>query len=53
MSKKQKNKKVNHLTLKECEDIISRSGGQLHCQYIMQVVERQRGLLAKKTFDSK
>jgi hypothetical protein len=51
MSDKKKNKKVNHLSLKECESIIEKMGGQIHCQYMQQVLERQRTLLVKKTFE--
>ena len=45
-----KNKKVNRLTLKECDDIIERLGGQLQCQYVQQVLLHQQALLVKKTF---
>lgn len=51
MAKKKKNKKVNKLTLKECEDIIVKLGGQVQCQYVQKVLERQKELLAKKQFD--
>jgi hypothetical protein len=51
MSDKKKNKKVNQLSLKECESIIEKLGGQIHCQYMQQVLERQRALLVKKTFE--
>jgi hypothetical protein len=46
-----KNKKVNRLTLKECDDIIHKLGGQLQCQYVQQVLFRQQTLLVKKTFN--
>ena len=49
--KKKNNKKVNHLSLKECENIIAKLGGQLQCQYVQKVLERQKELLAKKQFD--
>ena len=52
MAKKdKKNKKINRLTLKECEDIITRLGGQVQCQYVQKVLERQKELLVKKQFD--
>jgi len=51
MGEKKKNKKVNQLSLKECEDIITRMGGQVQCQYIQKVLEQQQILLAKKSFD--
>jgi hypothetical protein len=50
MSEK-KNKKVNQLTLKECNTIIEKMGGQLQCQYAQQVLLRQQALLVKKTFN--
>jgi len=49
--KKKKCRKVNQLTLKECEDIIAKLGGQLQCQYVQQVLERQKQLVVKKQFD--
>ena len=51
MAKKKNNKKVNQLSLKECEDIIAKLGGQLQCQYVNCVLERQKELIAKKEFD--
>ena len=51
MGDKKKNKKVNRLSLKECEDIISKLGGQLQCQYVQKVLDRQKELLVKKQFD--
>ena len=51
MSAKKNNKKVNQLTLKECEVIIQKTGGQVHCQYVQQVLQRQQELLVKKTFE--
>jgi hypothetical protein len=50
MSAKKNNKKVNKLTLKECEQIIQKTGGQVHCQYVQQVLQRQQELIVKKTF---
>lgn len=50
MSEKKK-KKVNQLSLKECDDIIAKLGGQLQCQYVQQVLERQKELIVKKQFD--
>lgn len=49
--KKKHNKKVNRLSLKECEEIIAKLGGQLQCQYVQQVLFRQQELLVKKQFD--
>ena len=51
MVKKKNNKKVNQLSLKECEDIIAKLGGQVQCQYVQQVLERQKQLIVKKEFD--
>lgn len=53
MADKKKNKKINRLTLAECESIISKLGGQLQCQYVQKVLERQQELLVKKQFDKK
>jgi hypothetical protein len=53
MAEKKKSKKVNKLSLRECEDIIAKLGGQLQCQYVQKVLERQKELLVKKTFDNK
>jgi len=50
MAEKKKKKKVNHLTLKECEDIIAKLGGQAQCQYVQQVLEQQKQLLVRKQF---
>lgn len=47
---KKKNKKVNQLSLKECENIIAKLGGQLQCQYVQNVLERQKELIVKKQF---
>ena len=52
MAKKTRGKKVNKLSLKECEDIIAKSGGQLQCQYVRDVLSRQQQLMVKKTFDN-
>lgn len=49
--KKKKIKKVNQLSLKECEEIINRLGGQIQCEYAQQVLERQKQLIVKKEFD--
>lgn len=51
MSEKSKKKKINHLSLKDCEDIINRLGGQQQCQYVLQVMDRLKTLQAKKQFD--
>lgn len=50
MAKKKNNKKVNQLSLKECEDIIAKLGGQLQCQYVQKVLERQNELVVKQQF---
>lgn len=49
--KKKKNKKINQLSLKECEEIIAKLGGQIQCQYVQKVLERQKELQVKKQFD--
>ena len=51
MADKAKKKKVNQLSLKECEAIIERMGGQVQCQYVQQVLDRQKELIVKKQFD--
>ena len=51
MSEKAKKKKVNQLSLKECEAIIEKLGGQVQWQYVQQVLKRQQELLVKKTFE--
>ncbi len=51
MSEKAKKKKVNQLSLKECEAVIEKLGGQVQCQYVQQVLRRQQELLVKKTFE--
>ena len=51
MAEKAKKKKVNQLSLKECEAIVEKLGGQVQCQYVQQVLMRQQELLVKKTFE--
>jgi len=46
-----KKKKVNHLTLKECEDIISKSGGMKECLFVRHVLEQYNKLLVTKAFN--
>lgn len=48
--KSKKNKKVNQLSLLECEDIIEKAGGAIQCLYIQQILLRRQLLLAKKKF---
>jgi len=50
VDKPNKKKKVNHLTLKECEDIISKSGGLKECLFVQHVLERYNKLLVNKAF---
>jgi hypothetical protein len=40
-----KKKKVNHLTIKECEAILSRLASQTECKYYQHVLEHYRKLL--------
>lgn len=53
MAEKKKKKKVNHLNLKECENIIKNSGGLLECAYVQHVMNRYNQLVAQKEFDKK
>jgi len=48
---KKKGKKVNQLSLKQCEDIIEKAGGKLECLYIQHVMEHYTALKAKQSFD--
>jgi hypothetical protein len=48
--KKKKNKKINHLSLRECEAILERAGGTAQCLYIQQILLQRQILLAKKKF---
>jgi len=52
MAEKSKKKKINHLSLSECKEIINRLGGQQQCQYVLQVMDRLKVLQAKKQFDN-
>lgn len=45
MAKKQKKKKVNHLSIKECEDILSRLKGQDNSLYYQHILQHYRRLL--------
>lgn len=45
MSKKNKNKKVNHLNIKECEDILSKLTKSADSLYYNHVLARYRSLL--------
>ena len=48
---KKKKKKVNHLSFKECEEIIERMGGADECLFLQHVMVRYHELQAKKMFD--
>jgi len=45
VSESKKKKKVNHLTIKECEAILARLAGQKECKYYQHVLEYYRKLL--------
>ncbi len=45
MTKKQKKKKVNHLNIKECEEILARLKGQENSLYFQHVLHHYRLLL--------
>lgn len=45
MSEIKKKKKVNQLTIKECEAILIRLAGQTECKYYQHVLEHYRKLL--------
>lgn len=45
MSEIKKKKKVNQLTIKECEAILERLAGQIECKYYQHVLEHYRRLL--------
>ena len=53
MPEKKRKKKVNHLNLKECENIIKNSGGIAECAYVQHVMNRYNELVAQKEFDKK
>ncbi len=45
MSEIKKKKKVNQLTIKECEAILNRLAGQIECKYYQHVLNHYRKLL--------
>lgn len=45
MSEDKKKKKVNQLSIKECEAILQRLAGQIECKYYQHVLEQYRRLL--------
>lgn len=45
MSEIKKKKKVNQLTIKECEAILERLAGQTECKYYQHVLEHYKKLL--------
>ena len=45
MSEIKKKKKVNQLTIKECEVILSRLAGQVECKYYQHVLNQYRKLI--------
>jgi hypothetical protein len=45
-----KKKKVNHLSLKECEQIIEKIGGMKECIYAQHILQRYNELVVKKAF---
>lgn len=45
MTQKKKNKKVNHLNIKECEEILARLKGQENSLYFQHVLHHYRLLL--------
>jgi hypothetical protein len=45
VSEVKKKKKVNQLTIKECEVILQRLAGQVECKYYQHVLEHYRKLL--------
>jgi len=47
---KKKNKKVNHLSVKQCEEIMEKKGGVKECLYIQHVMERYNQLMVQKAF---
>jgi len=50
MSKKQKNKKVNHLTLVECGQILQRLAAHKDSKYYQDVLTRFRSLIPSHEF---
>jgi enoyl-[acyl-carrier-protein] reductase (NADH) len=53
MAEKRRKKKVNNLSLKECEEIIKKMGGMVECAYVQHVMQRYNVMQAKNTFDKK
>jgi hypothetical protein len=45
VSEIKKKKKVNQLTIKECEAILTRLAGQIECKYYQHVLNHYRKLL--------
>lgn len=45
MAKKHKKKKVNHLSIKECEEVLARLKGQDNSLYYQHVLQHYRRLL--------
>jgi len=45
-----KKKKVNRLTLKECEEIITKLGGVKECLFVQHVLEQYNKLNVQKAF---
>jgi hypothetical protein len=45
VSEVKKKKKVNQLTIKECEAILQRLAGQVECKYYQHILEHYRRLL--------
>ena len=43
-------KKVNHLSLKECEELIEKIGGMKECLYVQHILQRYNELTVKKAF---
>jgi len=50
---KKKKKKVNHLNLKECEEIITKLGGMKECLFVQHVLEHYNKLTVQKAFKNK
>jgi len=43
-------KKVNHLSLKDCEELIAKIGGMKECLYVQHILQRYNQLVVKKAF---
>jgi hypothetical protein len=48
MKKKSARKKINNLSLKECEAIIEKYGGRAECLYVQHVLNQYNKLRAEK-----